>query len=351
MLAIRDFVGTLRFGELVVHENLAMLPIVESDGYSGESMYLMLEDAVARKLARIQELENASVPEIVFENMSDRAVLMLAGEELTGARQNRILNVTILAPPMAKIVIPVSCVEAGRWRPVSSEFRPAEAVAFPALRARSVASVSRSLRVAARARADQAMVWNEVDRKLFSLGLRSPTSAMRTAYESHEEQLERYVRALRWKEGQVGVVFAIDGRPAGLDLFDQAMTCQRMMAKIVRGYALDAVEGRVLRGRKGEEGTEPGDKGDDVGQTLAERLRAWVASIGEAETFSRPSAGMGEDVRIEGAAIAGAALWALERYVHLCAFPTEGEAGSEPRNLDREAPRSVRLKGSRGWRM
>ena len=55
--------------------------------------------------------ESGSVPELLATNTGDEMVLLLDGEELVGAKQNRILNITLLAPAMQDTVIPVSCVE------------------------------------------------------------------------------------------------------------------------------------------------------------------------------------------------------------------------------------------------
>ena len=56
-----------------------------------------------------------------------------------GAKQNRIINLTILVPPGKTIVIPVSCVEAGRWRFTSDRFRPAEHTLYAQAKAESLA--------------------------------------------------------------------------------------------------------------------------------------------------------------------------------------------------------------------
>ena len=66
-------------------------------------------------MARVTKLsEGGSVQQLLFVNEGERPVLLLDGEELVGAKQNRILNLTILAPPKQRIVVPVSRVEAGR---------------------------------------------------------------------------------------------------------------------------------------------------------------------------------------------------------------------------------------------
>jgi hypothetical protein len=38
------------------------------------------------------------VPQLLFINDAMRPVLLLDGEELVGAKQNRVLNLTVLAP-------------------------------------------------------------------------------------------------------------------------------------------------------------------------------------------------------------------------------------------------------------
>jgi len=55
------------------------------------------------------------VPELKVISQSDRPILLLDGEELVGAKQNRVLNTTILLREKAETNIQVSCVEQGRW--------------------------------------------------------------------------------------------------------------------------------------------------------------------------------------------------------------------------------------------
>lgn len=329
MTPVKDFIRDLRTGDPVRHDNLTMLPILDGDKAEAEPGYLLLEEAVSSGVAKVHEMEAATVHQIVFENLSEQPVLMLGGEELAGARQNRIVNLTILAPPRSKFVIPVSCVEAGRWRPVTREFMPTSSLAFTRLRARSYAHVTSSMRAGRGRQTDQGDVWSAVDEKLFSLGVVSPTSAMREAFETRAADVERHVGALAWREGQIGALFSIDGQPAGLDVFDHPRTCQKMMAKLVRGYALDAVESRIRQTARDSGGERP-DSGGGDGSLAA--LRAWMDTIGNAEIFTRAAIGMGEDVRMESASITGAALWVEDRYLHFCAFPIE--RSPEPEEKD-----------------
>ena len=59
--------------------------------------------------------DGGSVPELAFENASAGKILLVDGDELVGARQNRVVNISILVGGGQRVVIPVSCVEHGRW--------------------------------------------------------------------------------------------------------------------------------------------------------------------------------------------------------------------------------------------
>ena len=74
-------------------------------------------DKVFEALARTR-----NVPELRVVNPLDANVLLYDGEELLGAKQNRILNVTVLVPAASEKTVPVSCVEEGRWHARSAAF-------------------------------------------------------------------------------------------------------------------------------------------------------------------------------------------------------------------------------------
>jgi hypothetical protein len=100
-----------------------------------------------------------SVPELAFDNQADEGVLLLDGEELVGARQNRVLNITILVGGHQHVVIPVSCVEHGRWRYNSDEFASADRALFSKARSKKMRQVSASMRDSGTLRSDQGEVW------------------------------------------------------------------------------------------------------------------------------------------------------------------------------------------------
>ena len=128
----------------LMFRTLAVSPLVTSRPRTAD--YFTLDEALSSGRVRLTEVgETGSVPELRLLNETDHPVLLLDGEELIGAKQNRICNLTILAPPRAEIIVPVSCVEAGRWSSRSQAFATSENIYFAEGRARKARDVSECL--------------------------------------------------------------------------------------------------------------------------------------------------------------------------------------------------------------
>ena len=157
-------------------------------------------------------------------------------------------------------------------------------------------------------------MWRNIAAKATRLKTSSPTGAMSAIFESHASSLEEFARAFSSQEAQCGVAFAIGGRVLGLDIFDHAETMRRFFQKLVRSYALDAMDA------------------DPTAHAPAtnEAVCALVTQIGAAQSFEKQALGLGKDVRFNGPEIFGAALWAQERYVHLCTFLKTGKRAGAP---------------------
>src|SRR5262245_29681271 len=96
MNVIEQTLAGITIGGAVQHGNLAMFPLL--GGGAGEPGYLTLDEALGLGVAKMTEAGGGSVPELEFVNEGERRVLLLDGEELLGALQNRVLNLTVLAP-------------------------------------------------------------------------------------------------------------------------------------------------------------------------------------------------------------------------------------------------------------
>ena len=116
-----------------------------------------------KRLIIIQEVsKEASVPELKVINQADKPVLFLDGEELAGAKQNRVLNTTILVKEKSKLVIPVSCTEQGRRSYMTDEFFDSENILSNKIRGRKAVFVSDSLEQGENFRSNQGAIWNDI---------------------------------------------------------------------------------------------------------------------------------------------------------------------------------------------
>lgn len=307
-----EFAG-ITIGTPVSFQNLTLFPLLRPCSTEAPD-YLLLEDAIAQGLARVTEVTaDGSVPELRFQNDSNQPVLLLDGEELIGAKQNRILNVTVLAPAKQTIVIPVSCVEAGRWNMAAPDFKAAGHVLYSRARASRTAHVTASLRDSGTRRSNQSAIWEDIAAKSSRMKAASPTGAMTAVYEKHAVPVEQYVDAFNCDPLQAGVMFVIPGSCIGVDLFDNPATLRRLFPKLVRSYALDALEAPAPA-------SQPGDP-SNVAAKIVEKIIA-------APSFTQPAVGIGEEIRIDDSSLSGATLWAINRYVHVCAFIPDRPHGS-----------------------
>ena len=192
--------------------------------------YIGLDEAVASGLAVTEVDEAGSVSNLFVSNSLDVNVLLFEGEELVGAKQNRILDRTILVQAKSKTPVPVSCVERGRWSYRSERFAPAPRAAYP------------DLRRAKREGGGQAEVWSNVAAKSARLDAWSPTDASEEMYVKRGASLEEYVAKLPRRDGQCGSIVCLAGRVVCLDFVGRSDVYAGLYSKLLRGYALDAIE-------------------------------------------------------------------------------------------------------------
>jgi hypothetical protein len=187
--------------------------------------YITLDEALAHGDLEVTEISEAGqVPELHVVNSGNDAVLLLDGEELIGAKQNRVINLTILVPARAKLAIPVTCVEAGRWRRRSRGFASSGNAQYSRARAHKVAQVSQSLAETGEARSNQQWIWEDIAAKADRLDVDSNTSAMSNIFDAHQPTIDEYVKAFATVERQCGAVFLLEGF-LWLSTSSRAMSC------------------------------------------------------------------------------------------------------------------------------
>lgn len=302
--------SALRMGEPTTFGGLTVFPLL---GTIAQREYVTLDEALREGSVLVSEVSNAgSVPELRLVNRGRTPVFLLDGEELVGAKQNRVLNLSVMAPAQASLEIPVSCVEQGRWQSGQTQFQSGSHVHFATGRSKKVQRVSESMEQRGERRSDQGEVWSDIQGLFSRLGASSRTQAMADAFEGKALDIERYVAAFSVAPGQTGVAFGLAGKVQGLDLFDSPETLSCLLPKLVRSWALDA----IARGVPKECTIQSGS------------LERFLARVTAADVLEQEAVGLGKDLRLGGPRVAGAALSCFDRLVHVAAFRVEDESAS-----------------------
>ena len=329
-------VANLKAANAIGHRNLTLVPLW-GEGHRRLDYLLAAEAISSGKLTITEVDESGSVPELLAVNGSEKMILLLDGEELVGAKQNRIMNTTVLLRPKSRTKIPVSCVEQGRWHHTSEAFSSGN-YSPSKLRANKSRNVTANLRQCGSADSDQCEVWDDVVACLAESCVDSPTMAMREVVDKRRDSLDVYVNALAYPTAARGVIVAINGTFVAADVFDKPETLHCIWPRLITGYAMDAINqptsGKRSRGKGGKTFSI---KAADV----------LLEHIGQIECTPCPSVGMGKDWRFEAADIVGQALLVNRVCVHLCVFPNDDHHDRELDELhdSRISPPSHRRRG------
>lgn len=313
---VQGWLAGVEVGDGMHHENLTVFPLFwcteqveEASGEvpkapgGGSVRYQLLSEALDGKEAVVEEVSEAGeVPFLGVKNNGGTPILIPEGEILMGAKQNRVVNLTVLVAAKTSFKLPVSCVEQGRWHYSSREFRPA-AFAHPKLRNLKVKSAQQSRRVMGLAMADQGGVWDEVGEHLEDLSAASPTRDFVASFDATPKRMERYREKIELPEGACGFVAARQGEIVGLDLFDKPETMRKLWARMADAYFLEATRER------GETAAIP--------KAAAERFVKEVAEHLE-ETHPQPELGI--EFEITDEKLSGSALFYDGAVCHLSAF-------------------------------
>ncbi len=301
--SVKSSLQGLRLGASQVFRNMVVYPLFGP--LDGGPDYLTLKEALEKALLTVTEVSaGGSVPELKVSNAADLAVLLLDGEELAGAKQNRVLNTSILLKEKSEVVIPVSCTERGRWSYVSNAFRDSDTVMSPKLRGEKAKTVAVSLSATGEFRADQGKVWDGIKEMEHKTQVTSRTGAMKAVYEAKTQDLNEYLKAFSRVQEQKGVLVYLNDGPVGFDFLSKEEAFETLFPKLIKSYAMEAIL------EQKPEAAPPGSL--NPADFLSE-----AAGCGEKKY---PSVGLGSDYRYEGTSIVGSALTVDGHVVHMAFF-------------------------------
>lgn len=304
--ALRKGLSAVSLGTAQSWEGLCVFPLIaarENGGFNG----LILSEALAQDLAEVTEIcESGHVPELKVVNRSGKPLLLLAGDLLRGAKQDRIVNTSLLIFPQTEQTIPVSCVEQGRWSYSDRRFRAAGR-APGRVRKSAMRGVRENLRRGHGFRSDQAEVWREVSMCLDDMRrieqFSAPSESISDGIEATRERAEAASRAIPCPDGAVGMIAYLGGEFAGIEFFADNALATKVWENLVQSLAFDALG--------------IGAESEDVQPS---RPRRKLQLVQNARTEAVKSVGAGFDITVLGDSFEGAGLIHEEQLLHLSIF-------------------------------
>jgi RNA polymerase sigma factor (sigma-70 family) len=285
-------ISSMRPGEPRVHDGLAIVPLRRPG--APEPDYLELRQALRAGHVSISEVDDAGlISALCVTNRADAPVLMLDGEEIVGLNQNRIVDGTILVPARASMRIPVLCVEPGRWTAGGESASVPGRVHCASARAGRFA-LGRAAPLA------QFALWNDLERRPDSFGLRSPHLLERL-----HGSIERLVAAPEPEDDEVGGIFFRHGVVNALEFCDSPWTWSRTLPKLVASYGADMYE-------------KP--SAPSASDCSIDEVEALLVRLGRLPGHRCITAGLGSVIRVSSVGIDGFALSWQSRIIHFAAF-------------------------------
>jgi hypothetical protein len=222
-------------------DSLTLTPIVATAAANQgkDEDLLVLDEAMAAKQVKIQEIAEGNVNGLTFVNAADHPVFVMAGEVIIGGKQDRIIGRNTVIPARTTQEVPVFCVEHGRWDGKTKEFTTAKALAHGRLRGQA-------------SYAAQQDVWNEVSAKNKARKTETASGTYRQVAQQQSDgtlsSMENRVNAALAKLSpadrarMVGYAVALNGAVATVDVFGSPALFKKVETKLVRSYLTEAVD-------------------------------------------------------------------------------------------------------------
>ena len=286
----------------------------------------------------IRELDgHGSVPMLHAENHTKHHVLFIEGDQLIGAKQNRVCNSTVLLYPKSKARIPVSCVEEGRWRHISRTFGSSKYHASPSLR-RKLSKTKESSRRASGGQqqhsADQSLVWQHVCSFSQQAGVQSQTKAMQEVYEAHEVRLQEHLKensAIENSKAGSKAQFTVTDCPnaihgwilqtpddgISIDIFGSPKLCRLAWRRIIGSAAMEAMIYQNRSSRHPSRATDSATSHPKINLRKPKAVRKLIKAVQNVTLEKVTPVAAGFEQRIVNSELSGSYMTLENRLVHL----------------------------------
>jgi hypothetical protein len=202
--------------------------------------YITGDAAIEKKLIEVIEVsEGGSVNNLTVINHSKDFIFMMDGDILVGAKQNRVLNTSVLLNPESKTIIPVSCIESGRWRYKSRGFSGSDYSAPAFMRAEKAQQVKNNLEAKGKFESNQSGIWDSVAAYERRTNFISDTSNLSDIFDNKKSDFDAFIKDIKPEKEANGISVFVKEKLLSLDLFNRSDVYGRYFPKILRGAAME----------------------------------------------------------------------------------------------------------------
>lgn len=273
--------------------------------------YISGATAIKNELIRVNEVSEAgSVNDLFVFNLSDKFVFFMDGDILMGAKQNRVLNTSVLLAPNSKSTLPVSCVEQGRWSKISDSFIFTDNISPQKIRALKSEAVKDSLRRNNTYAADQMQVWSEVGNYQTAFKVYSPTMNLNELYDREGEHFESYIKDFTLDENANGLAVFSDKELINLDVFNRTDIYREYFFKILKSSAIEVSQLKDSIHELAE--------AEAISKTVS-----LLYTVGKAPFSEHPGVGAGHEKRYDNDEFTGFELGCDNTMIHLTVLSIE----------------------------
>ncbi|WP_295722787.1 ARPP-1 family domain-containing protein [uncultured Methanobrevibacter sp.] len=287
----------ISFNELKVqsYKGLTIIPL-ETE-ISNATDFLTLKKGFDLGLVEVKECEVEDVNNVIITNNAVTPLILIDGEEIIGAKQNRIVNRTVIVPPKTTMKISVSCTERGRWSYKNNHFCDFEQSDYIAN--------SNTRRAKASALDEQSIqdnVWYSIDNFSHRCSIQPKTSAMVDCYEDFSQYQDEYLDYFKLSNNQTGLIAIIDNEIIGVEIFTNPEIYENYHDKIIRSYIIDSIDFKA------------NDSVDD------DKINEIIENISKSEFIKEKSQGLGEFIKFSNNYGTGTALIYDDEIIHMPYF-------------------------------
>ncbi len=296
---VTTLIEHLEVGESVYYRNLTLVPVYNTK-IKDWTPYVTLDEALKKKWIGISEVEGGQVPKVRIRNKSNKTIFLMGGEVITGCKQDRILGRDVLLGPKCKdVIVPVYCVEQGRWSYQSKTFSSRENLGTSKLRAEAQMGKNNT----------QANIWSDVSNMQKKMKVSSRTSNYQHIYDKPEikKEVGCFEKELhdipQLQKDTVGVIVGVGGKIISVDIFCNMQVFQKKWPKILKASAFSAISS------------------EDRGTVTQEASIHFLQKLHDKTFFSRKAIDLGRECYVEDSEVNVNALVYRNAVIHLAGFP------------------------------